>query len=359
MSDVNNWKNEKLDLIRKNYDDTNVFNLDATGLFWKMLPEKTLHFKGERCAGGSKSKERITVLVGGSMNGEKLPLLVIGKYKNPRCFKNRALPDLSYKWNKKAWMTSEIYDEWLRKFDRTNKAQNRKVALIVDNCPAHPIVENLTNTTVYFLPPNTTSVTQPMDAGIIKNLKVHYRNMLIRKRLFAIQNSVEIEINLLDSLKMLFSSWAQVSRATIHNCFRHAGFSTELDVQEIDTSEDNQEIQLSFTSYQTRENLDEGITMEAFLGVDDDVFTVEEPTVVNDNSDAQIPNNSDEEDDSVVVHPPKLSEVLQAISILERHNEHNLNNDPTIRKMLSEIEEKVVFAGLSSQRQTLIQDYFH
>ena len=61
----------------------------------------------------------------------------------------------------------------------------------------------------------------------------------------------------------------------------------------------------------------------------------------------------------MVVHPPKLSEVLQAISILERHNEHNLNNDPTIRKMLSEIEEKVVFAGLSSQRQTLIQDYFH
>ena len=57
-----------------------VFNADETGLFWKSLPDKTLHMKGEQCSGGKKSKERITVLVCANMTGiEKLPLIVICK----------------------------------------------------------------------------------------------------------------------------------------------------------------------------------------------------------------------------------------------------------------------------------------
>ncbi|MBN3278313.1 GT2D2 protein, partial [Polyodon spathula] len=51
------------------------------------------------------AKDRITVLVCGSMSNEKLPLLVIGKSKNPRCFKNvRTLP-CDYKANNRARMT--------------------------------------------------------------------------------------------------------------------------------------------------------------------------------------------------------------------------------------------------------------
>ena len=39
---------------------------------------------------------------------EKLPLLVIGKSAKPRAFKNKELP-VSYKSNKKAWMTGRIF----------------------------------------------------------------------------------------------------------------------------------------------------------------------------------------------------------------------------------------------------------
>ena len=52
-----------------------------------------MSFKGDTCSGGKRSKERITVMVCASMIGEKVPLLVIGTFKNPRCFKNvRSLP---------------------------------------------------------------------------------------------------------------------------------------------------------------------------------------------------------------------------------------------------------------------------
>ena len=71
-------------LTLEGYKACNVFNVDETGLFFKLLPDKTLTFKNEPCHSGKHSKDRITVLVGSNSDGsEKLPLLVIGKAKVP------------------------------------------------------------------------------------------------------------------------------------------------------------------------------------------------------------------------------------------------------------------------------------
>ena len=100
------------------------------GFFFKLLPNKTLKMKGEKCFGGKKSKERISVLLCSNMDGtEMVKPLVIGKFQNPRCFKGvKSLP-VDYRWNRKAWMTSEIFIEWLRKFDSKMVLQKRKVLL--------------------------------------------------------------------------------------------------------------------------------------------------------------------------------------------------------------------------------------
>jgi hypothetical protein len=94
---------------------------------------------------------------------DKLPLLVIGKYENPHCFKNvnRDNFGCKYQSNPKAWMTQVIFLEWLKRFDA--RMARRNVLLIMDNCSAHiPLMQlasvvTLCNTTVFYLPPNTTS----------------------------------------------------------------------------------------------------------------------------------------------------------------------------------------------------------
>ena len=104
------WLSTTLLTLLEDFEPQDVFNADKTGLFFKMLPEKILEFKGTPCHGGKYSKERITVLVGANADGtEKLPLLVIGKSKQPRCFKNvRSLPT-AYDFSSKAWMTGGIF----------------------------------------------------------------------------------------------------------------------------------------------------------------------------------------------------------------------------------------------------------
>ena len=61
--------------------------MDETGLFWKMTPNRTLATKAK--SGTKKSKDRITItLTLNADSSEKFDLWIVGKSKNPRCFKN-------------------------------------------------------------------------------------------------------------------------------------------------------------------------------------------------------------------------------------------------------------------------------
>lgn len=80
-------------------------------------------------------------------------------------------------------MDNTLYEPWVREIDRRMKAAKRNILLIVDNCTAHVTVNGLTNTKVIFLPPNCTSKLQPADPGIIQNLKVRYRQTMVRRML--------------------------------------------------------------------------------------------------------------------------------------------------------------------------------
>lgn len=78
------------EIKNRNLTRSQVYNCDETGLNWKTLPQRTLASSSEMTAPGYKAqKERITVMVCANASGEhKLPLLVIGKAKKPRAFKN-------------------------------------------------------------------------------------------------------------------------------------------------------------------------------------------------------------------------------------------------------------------------------
>jgi hypothetical protein len=154
---------------------------------------------------------------------DKMELLVIGKFQNPRCFKNVKKLPVQYLANKKAWMTSEIFLNWLHKLKRKFEREGLRILMLVDNCPAHPKIENLKAVTLKFLQPNTTSCLQPMVQGIIQNLKMIYRRLVVERVLRAVENGQAIDngitVTLLDAVRVLQSAWLQVKPETIANCF--------------------------------------------------------------------------------------------------------------------------------------------
>ena len=78
-------------------------------------------------------------------------------------------------------MDGALFEEWVRELDRKFVSEGRSKALVIDDCPAHPHIENLKSIKLFFSPPNTTSATQPMDQGGIRSLKTKYRNNMVRK----------------------------------------------------------------------------------------------------------------------------------------------------------------------------------
>ena len=162
------WEETTLPTLLARNQLKKIFNGDEFGLFYEALPSKLLHFRGKRCSGGKHGKVRLTGKAASKALGEKIQMFVIGKSVNPRCFKHvRNLP-CRYRSQKKALMDGTLFEEWLRELDRKFEMQGRKFVMIVDNCHTHSEVSGLKAIKLQFLPPNTTSCTQPMDQGVIR-----------------------------------------------------------------------------------------------------------------------------------------------------------------------------------------------
>ena len=105
----------------------------------------------------------------------------------------------------------------MRELNQKCSLEGRGVAPVINNCPAHPHIENSKSIKLFFLPPNTTSTTHPMDHRVIRSLKAKYRNNLVQKM---------PEVSILKAMQMLASAWNAISTETIVNCFPKAGIST-------------------------------------------------------------------------------------------------------------------------------------
>jgi hypothetical protein len=72
--------------------------------------------------------------------------------------------------------------------------------------------------------PNMTSFVQPLDAGIIRCFKAHYRRAFCLHAIDLDEAGEDdiYKVNLLEVLLMAKEAWASVSAETIKNCWNHA-----------------------------------------------------------------------------------------------------------------------------------------
>ena len=56
LSDAEFWRKNTMRNLLENYSAENLYNADETGLFYQLMPEKTMAFRGEKCKGGKQSK---------------------------------------------------------------------------------------------------------------------------------------------------------------------------------------------------------------------------------------------------------------------------------------------------------------
>ena len=108
--------------------------------------------------------------------------------------------------------------------------QKRRILLFVDNAPSHPTLQ-LRNFKLQFLPPNTTSLLQPMDQGIIQATKLKYRKIQLQNLITKMEkdktkccSELLKEVDILQAIIWVTRAWNMVLPETIQRCFRSCGF---------------------------------------------------------------------------------------------------------------------------------------
>ncbi|XP_017784923.1 PREDICTED: tigger transposable element-derived protein 1-like [Nicrophorus vespilloides] len=213
---------------RGRYPPNLVFNVDESVIYWKRLPSKTVI---PHCA---SRKKRLTLMMGANASGDmKLkPLLVYHAETNRR-----------------AWVTIDLFTDWfLNQFcpsvQRYCAQRNLepKALLILDNAPGHPSnlgsLQTCIPVEVMFLPPNTTSILQPMDQGVKAALKANYLKRAFTQMSQAKDNEAIAEFwknyDITDAITNIKAAWNELKYECLNSVWREVWFNIVMNCEAID-----------------------------------------------------------------------------------------------------------------------------
>ena len=97
------------------------------------------------------------------------------------------------------------------------KKGKQKFWFFFDPCSMHPPdIDFFFNIKIIFFLANCTSVLQPCDEGLIKNLKIHCRNQLVQLILLSIEEPKSKKMSVLNSMNMISLAWSEVTKRIIN-----------------------------------------------------------------------------------------------------------------------------------------------
>ncbi|XP_006635468.2 tigger transposable element-derived protein 1-like [Lepisosteus oculatus] len=217
-----------------------VFNVDEAGLFWKRMPDRTYISKEEKTTPGCKAgKDRLTLLLGGNAAGDcKLKPLLVYHSERPRAFKgiSKATLPMTFRSNPKAWVTLALFEDWfvncfipeVEKYC-LEKRIPFKILLVLDNAPDHPahLDDFHPNIKVVYLPPNKTSLLQPMDQGVTFIFKAYYLQMTFAQARAVTEGEPGKTLqdfwkgyNIYQAIRNIATAWEDISKGCMNSVWK-------------------------------------------------------------------------------------------------------------------------------------------
>lgn len=142
------------------------------------------------------------------------------------------------------YTNAEAFLAWLPHThqDITAKDPDRRILLLIDNCRAHTVAiqscKDSPSIRIERLPLNSTSITQPLDAGVIADFKRRYRHHVVNR---AYENSLrtgdkdEAKVSNFEGRELIVRAWNEVKPMSIRDCFSHVPILDDVQKKELRT----------------------------------------------------------------------------------------------------------------------------
>ncbi len=217
-----------------------------------------------------------------------------------------------------------------------------------------------------FFPANTTSVTQPMDQGVIKNFKTHYRKRILQSLVANIDSSSSVQeltknITVLDALRWISDSYKNtcISKQCIKNAFKEAGFKVAADDFNNQTASSDEILDL----LQSTGNA--SISEEEYIAIDNNVTTEEgfqsiDEIILAETQEDAVESDEEEQAEQNIVQN-KIKNFGEAMLKITELDEFAVRiNSPEMRQLIltmkSIIEKESVIN--KAKKQTTMFDFF-
>jgi hypothetical protein len=289
-------------------------------------------------------------------------------------------PPVIYKNGKNAWMTRHVFISWFNedfvpsvKSHLRSRKLEEKALLLLDNCPAHPSSEVLKSRdgkiVATFLPKNTTALIQPLDQGIIRAFKAHYRRELLTA---VINSELQVQeflkkVTLKDMAYNIGLAWKKITSTTIQNCWSKCMYIAGDSMEDEDeflgfTEEDAREASNVFADRITVSDLaawvleDEETPISAPKSDEEIVAAVQSRGGTLASSEEESEN--EEVEDECEVETPKIGKILDNISEVMNWLEGQSDCDHLHLIHLQNIKTYVTKKRYQLSRQKKISEYF-
>ncbi|KAL3233696.1 Protein PDC2 [Nakaseomyces bracarensis] len=206
----------------------------------------------------SKIQRRIevaTVMLCSNLDGsDKMKPVVVGRYNSYKSFKNY-FPDepmdpvsqsmlgqkmaekfnITYHSNRKSWLTSNLFHNWLAQWDKRLGADNRKIWIVIDDSCSHRIVNiHLKHINLIYTSANSRFL--PFNWGVLDEFKTRYRIQQyqalieLQRRLESQLKTKEIlisfeqsQLTMSNAFKFINRAWAEIPIDTIKANWKSSG----------------------------------------------------------------------------------------------------------------------------------------
>ena len=361
---------EEMESLRKlcaEYSDNDIYNMDETGLFWRQGPSSGL--ATQPMPGLKKDKSRITIVACTNSTGtDRLQCWFIGKARQPHSLRGLNMRAIGGVWtsNKKAWMAGMVMKDWLKEF--YGHVGGRNVLLLMDNFKAHiegvELAPPPPNVRIQWLPPNSTSLYQPLDQGILKNLKHHYRKQWLRFIIRGFEQNTDPfqKVSLHHAVHWVLHAWNQeVTNSTIQNCFRKSTLiQGQMRTQETETPQ--LEISRLYDRIRESGRIKDMMSLDNFLNPEDETPSMTEQetleAIIAYHTGA---DNVEEEPDSDGDGPqpvPSIKETLEAVRTMLRYKEHREDTKPEDIRLLQRLERDLLADQANGKKQWSLDAWF-
>ncbi|CAB1098723.1 unnamed protein product [Ectocarpus sp. CCAP 1310/34] len=221
---------EEIRALREKYPARFIFNVDETGLQWKLMPRRTYLSTSEdrKTARGSKSihfKDRLSAIMCCNADGTaKVDMAIIGRAKEPRCFKNGGSP-LKHFSQTNAWFDFATFLKWwLEVFlPFVRRFTHEPVLLLMDGCSSHgDLVDDrgqvTVKTTLRCAPPKEVLDVKTSTMLLVADtLRAQAKARKMKAETMGLAQGHQPHVR--DAAELLQKAWASVTAQDIARCF--------------------------------------------------------------------------------------------------------------------------------------------